>query len=178
MCFGSRSGCSTRPRCRAATRARRLRGLLIGLAGLAALTMASGGFVAGLNAGFIYNTFPLMDGRLIPEGYGARAPLILNLFETVEAVQFNHRLLATATLGVTLALWLWSLRLELAPGARRALDLACAMAWAQFGLGVAALILVVPVWLGALHQAGALLLFSLVLWAIHRLRPASHAPRA
>ena len=150
----------------------RLRGLLVGLAVLAALTMASGGFVAGLNAGFIYNTFPLMDGRLIPEGYAARTPFILNAFETVEAVQFNHRALATATLVVMLGLWLWARRLVLAPGARRVLDLACAMVGLQFALGVAALILVVPVWLGALHQAGALLLFSLVLWAIHRLRPA------
>ena len=153
-------------------RAPRLRGLLIGLAALAALTMASGGFVAGLNAGFIYNTFPLMDGRLIPEGYGALSPWILNAFETIEAVQFNHRVLATATLAIMLALWLWSRRLELAPGARRVLDLTCAMVGAQFALGVAALILVVPVWLGALHQAGAILLLSLVLWAIHRLRPA------
>ena len=159
-------------------RAGRLRAWLIALAGLVALTMASGGFVAGLNAGFAYNTFPLMGDRLIPEDYIEHRPLILNAFESVAAVQFNHRALATASLAAALALWLWSLRLALAPGARRALELACALVWVQFGLGVATLLLIVPVWLGALHQAGALLLFGLVLWAIHRLRPAAPESRA
>lgn len=157
-------------------RAPRLRAWLVGLAGLTGLTMASGGFVAGLNAGLIYNSFPLMDGRLIPEGYVARTPFILNFFETVAAVQFNHRLLAVTTVAAVLALWLHARRLDLAAGAHRVLNLVFAMVWVQFGLGIATLILVVPVWLGALHQAGALVLFSLILWAVHRLRPSPARP--
>jgi len=150
----------------------RLRRLLAGLAGLVALTMAAGGFVAGLDAGFIYNTFPLMDGRLVPDDYGALRPWILNLFENVAAVQFDHRVLATLTAAAAFGLWLYSRRLHLAPRARAACTLVLAGTAGQFALGIAALVLVVPVWLGALHQAGALILLALTLMAIHLLRPA------
>jgi cytochrome c oxidase assembly protein subunit 15 len=153
-------------------RAGRLRGLLIGLAVLVGVTMASGGFVAGLNAGLIYNTFPLMDGRLIPDGYADMQPFAVNLFENVAAVQFDHRVLAVSTVVLTAVLWLWARRLDLSRAARTAISAAAAMAWVQIGLGIATLVLVVPVWLGALHQAGAILLLSLTIWAIHRLRPA------
>jgi cytochrome c oxidase assembly protein subunit 15 len=53
-------------------------------------TMLAGGFVAGTKAGLDYNTFPLMDGRLVPDGYWARSPLWLNLTENIAAVQFNR----------------------------------------------------------------------------------------
>src|SRR6185312_12720419 len=55
------------------------------------LTILAGGFVAGLDAGMSYNTFPLMDGRLVPAGYLDETPWWANLFENVAAVQFNHR---------------------------------------------------------------------------------------
>ncbi|MEE8189721.1 MAG: COX15/CtaA family protein [Kiloniellales bacterium] len=151
-------------------RAGTLRAGLIAFAGLVLVTLASGGFVAGLNAGLVYNTFPLMDGELVPGGYARLSPWAVNLFENEIAVQFNHRVLALVTLAAALGLWLGSRRLDLAQGARSACALLPAMAVVQVGLGVSALLLVVPVWLGALHQAGALLLFTLALWAIHRLR--------
>jgi len=148
-----------------------LRRLLAGFAGLVALTMAAGGFVAGLDAGFIYNTFPLMDGRLVPTDYGDLRPWIANLFENVAAVQFNHRILAILTAGAAIGLWLHSRRLDLAPRARTACVLILAVTAGQFALGVAALVLVVPVWLGALHQAGAFVLLGLSLFALRLLRP-------
>jgi cytochrome c oxidase assembly protein subunit 15 len=154
-------------------RTRSLRRLMAGFAGLVGLTMASGGFVAGLDAGFIYNTFPLMDGRLVPAGYGALQPWVLNLFENIEAVQFDHRLLASATAAGALGLWLWSRRLALAAPARAVCTLVLAMVGVQFALGVAALLLVVPVWLGALHQGSALVLLAVTLLAVHLLRPAA-----
>ncbi len=153
-------------------RARSLRRLLVALAALALATLASGGFVAGTNAGLVYNTFPLMDGELVPSGYSLMAPWVLNLFENEIAVQFNHRLLAVATLGLAFVLWLWSRRLDLSARARQACDLVLAMSALQFGLGVATLMLVVPVRLAALHQAGALGLVTLALWAVFVLRPA------
>jgi biotin carboxyl carrier protein len=67
-------------------------------AGLAVLAMLAGGFVAGIRAGFDYNTFPLMEGRLVPQGYWVLEPAWKNLTANIAAVQFNHRLLATATL--------------------------------------------------------------------------------
>ncbi len=148
----------------------RLRRGAILLTGLIAVTLLSGGFVAGLNAGLVYNTFPLMDGDLIPEGYGQVQPWWLNGFENVIAVQFNHRVLAVATVLASLALWLWAGRLAIAADARRAFGMLSAMALVQAGLGISALLLVVPVWLGALHQAGAILLLTAALWALHRLR--------
>ena len=160
------------PAASADRRAAALRRALACFIGLAALTMLSGGFVAGLNAGLIYNTFPLMDGRLVPADYGALAPWPLNLFENVAAVQFNHRLLAVATLIAAAGLWLWSRPMALASGAAKVLALTGAMAGLQLVLGIATLLLVVPIWLGALHQAGALVLLALGLWAHHRLRPA------
>ncbi len=153
-------------------RAGPLRASLVGLAVLVGLTMASGGFVAGLNAGLVYNTFPLMDGRLVPEGYGLMAPWPANLFENEIAVQFNHRVLAVASAAMALLLWLWSRRLDVSPRARGACSLVLAGAAVQFGLGIATLLLVVPVWLAALHQAGALMLLTLALWAIYAVRAA------
>ena len=64
------------------------------LMGLILLTIASGGFVAGLKAGFTYNTFPLMNGQWIPNGLLLMEPVWRNLFENITTVQFNHRLLA------------------------------------------------------------------------------------
>jgi cytochrome c oxidase assembly protein subunit 15 len=144
-----------------------LRPALAALAGLVLLTIASGGFVAGLNAGLIYNTFPLMDGALVPDGYTTLQPWALNLFENHAAVQFNHRALAILTLTAAIAAWIWSRRFALPPRARAAMGLLAAMAAAQVGLGVSALLLVVPVWLGALHQAGALALLTFAVWALH-----------
>lgn len=143
-----------------------LRGAVLATTILAVATMLAGGFVAGLHAGLTYNTFPLMDGALVPEGYGALTPFWLNAFENVAAVQFNHRLLATATLagGLVVAL--------LARGHRTALLLAAAVA-VQYGLGIATLLLVVPATLGTLHQTVAALVLAAGLLALHRLRGAA-----
>jgi cytochrome c oxidase assembly protein subunit 15 len=147
------------------------RGLAV-LVGLGVVAIASGGFVAGINAGFTYNTFPLMDGDLVPAGYGELQPWLLNHFENVAAVQFNHRLLGVVTLALAAGLWLWSRRLTLSRPAAKAVTLVFAMALLQFALGLSALLLVVPVWLGALHQGGALVLVGLGLWAAYQLGPA------
>ncbi len=141
---------------------------------LLAAAMLAGGFVAGLRAGFDYNTFPLMDGRLVPEGYRALFPAWRNLTENVAAVQFNHRLLATlaglAALGAAAAAWRRLPAGDPARGACLALGAATAL---QYALGVATLLLVVPAWLGTLHQACAVLVLTAALLALHALR----APR-
>jgi cytochrome c oxidase assembly protein subunit 15 len=146
------------------------------LLGLASLTLLSGGFVAGLRAGLVYNTFPLMDGRLVPEGYAPLQPLWLNWFETIPAVQFNHRLLAVLTFTAVLALWgLW--RARTAGPVRSALDLLLAAACLQVALGISTLLLVVPTSLAAAHQAGAMLLISAVLNLRHACRAPAGLPR-
>jgi cytochrome c oxidase assembly protein subunit 15 len=145
-------------------------------ASLAVLAMLAGGFVAGIRAGFDYNTFPLMEGRLVPQGYWVLDPGWKNLTANVAAVQFNHRLLATATLAA--ALWAAALAWRRLPrgrmrGAVTGLGIAVAL---QYALGVATLLAVVPVWLGTLHQAVAVLVLAGALLALHALRrPAADA---
>jgi len=144
--------------------------------GLAILAMIAGGFVAGIRAGFSYNTFPLMDGRLVPEGYWDFSPAWQNLTANIAAVQFNHRLLATlALLAAAWAAWLaWR---ALPRGRLRGAVIGLAIAVAlQYALGVATLLAVVPVWLGTLHQAVAVLVLTAALLAMHALRrPAARA---
>ncbi len=139
------------------------------LTGLVLVTIMTGGFVAGLKAGMIFNTFPLMGGSLIPDGIGALTPWYLNPLENLVTVQFNHRWLALLT-GVLLLVWYWRGRRVFADQpAQRSFKLIGMMVIIQVGLGIATLLLQVPVALGALHQAGALLLFSTLLLNVHAL---------
>ena len=139
------------------------------LVGMVLLTIVSGGFVAGLKAGLIFNTFPLMGDRLIPAGIGALSPWYLNPLENMVTVQFNHRLLAIST-GLILIFWYLRGRSSFdEPRLQRSFKLVGMMTIIQLALGIATLLLQVPVILGALHQAGALLLFSALLFNIHAL---------
>jgi cytochrome c oxidase assembly protein subunit 15 len=158
----------------------RRRGALI-LALMVPLTAASGAFVAGLHAGKIYNTFPLMGRGLVPAEYGRLSPWWTNLFENPAAVQFDHRALATATFG--LAMWVcWRSRRSPNPRVIRAAKLVFAAAVLQVALGITTLLLSVPVALGVAHQAGAVLFLTAALLAVHangRAAAASaSAPRA
>jgi cytochrome c oxidase assembly protein subunit 15 len=152
---------------------RRLRRGTIHVLALLVVTLVSGGFVAGLNAGLAYNTWPLMDGQLVPEGYALLSPWIANLFENLAAVQFNHRLLTALTALGVVYLWVRARRLE----RRRPFDLLLLVVLLQFGLGIATLLEAVPVWLGALHQAGAILLLTQLLAALYLLGHDDPAPR-
>jgi cytochrome c oxidase assembly protein subunit 15 len=138
--------------------------------GFVGLTITAGGFVAGLNAGLIYNTFPLMDGNFIPAGYAQLSPFIRNWFENVAAVQFDHRLLAMTTVASVIALWVAGVRAALPRAARLALHVLLAVALLQLLLGISTLLLVVPIPLAAAHQAGAVLLLTAAIILRHRLR--------
>jgi cytochrome c oxidase assembly protein subunit 15 len=135
-----------------------------------ALTILAGGFVAGTRAGLTYNTFPLMDGRLVPEGYAGLRPFVVNWFENVAAVQFNHRLLAVATTVVILLVWAAGWRAVLPKPASIALRALLGMAVLQVLLGVSTLLLVVPILLATTHQAGAVLLLTAAIVFRHTLR--------
>ena len=141
------------------------------LAGMVFVTALSGGFVAGLDAGLTYNTFPLMDGDFIPAGIFSTQPPWLAAFEDVTTVQFDHRILAETTFVLVMLFWLRSRGGGLSDRARSAANAFGLMALIQVGLGISTLLLVVPVPLAALHQAGAVLLFATSLWAAHSLRP-------
>jgi len=141
----------------------------LSLTALLLLTIISGGFVAGLDAGMIFNTFPLMGGDWIPQGIGALTPWYQNLFENRVTVQFDHRILAIST-GVMLIAWYIKGRSRFEDRMiTRSFKLIGMMVIIQIVLGISTLLLQVPVWLGALHQAGALLLFSVLLMNLHTL---------
>jgi len=126
-----------------------------------------GALVAGLKAGHTYNTWPLMDGRFVPEGLGQLAPWYLNFFENVATVQFDHRMMAYAV--VALALWQ-------VVALRRSADdehligsaaLLAAVLLAQMGVGIATLVLGVPIWMGLAHQAGAAVVIAAATLHLH-----------
>ena len=137
------------------------------------LTIVAGAFVAGLNAGQGWNTWPLMSGSFVPMGYAQFAPFWRNLFENPAAVQFDHRWLGfTAFLGgIALAAAAWRAGGASAVARRRAGWLA-GMALVQVGLGIGTLLLVVPVPLAAVHQLGAVLLLTAAIRFLHACRPA------
>lgn len=149
--------------------AARLRRPLHVAAGFSLLAMLAGGFVAGMRAGFTYNTFPLMDGRWVPEGYAQLDPFVLNFFENIAAVQFNHRLLATLALVAALYAAIRALWLPAGRARHAALALGGSLVL-QYALGVATLLWVVPVWLGTLHQGVAVLVLTAAILALHAMR--------
>ncbi len=131
----------------------------------------SGAMVAGIRAGFAYNTFPLMNGAVVPAEILSLGPVWKNFFYNMATVQFDHRLLALIVTLAVLLLWTKIARL---PRTSRRVRVGTywllAMLAAQVTLGVLTLVLVVPVPLAALHQAGALLLFAAALHLAHALR--------
>ena len=141
------------------------------------LTIMAGGFVAGLKAGLIYNTYPLMGGSLVPSDYAALQPFVRNLTENLAAVQFDHRLVvatltALLTIGSVIAVWRHS-----AGSGRVALAAMGALVCLQYVVGVTTLLMVVPVGLATIHQSVAILLLSaaLVTLYLHRGRLAASA---
>lgn len=137
--------------------------------GTVSLTVLAGGLVAGLNAGMTYNSWPLMDGDFVPAGAFDLTPWWLNGFENIATVQFDHRILAYASAAMIAWLWIAIRRAPVEPRARRAADAMAVMAIVQICLGIATLLLVVPLPLAVLHQAGAATLFSLTLWTVYEL---------
>jgi cytochrome c oxidase assembly protein subunit 15 len=131
------------------------------------ITMLSGGFVAGLDAGLVYNTFPLMDGHLVPEGLWSMSPGYINFFENITTVQFNHRILAEMTLILVTSTWWIARKNNLPMVSARAFDVLFGMVLVQVTLGVSTLMFVVPIALASLHQIGSLVLFTFALWAVH-----------
>jgi cytochrome c oxidase assembly protein subunit 15 len=137
---------------------------------LISLTIISGGFVAGLKAGEIYNTFPLMGSYWIPPGLLALEPAWLNVFDNLTTVQFDHRLLAITTFILIVAYWLHTRRAELPRRSRTATNVLLVTAVLQLILGISTLLLSVPTVLAAAHQAVAMVLFTVALFLVHSLR--------
>ncbi len=153
----------------AASPSARLAAMILG--GLVYLQIIAGAFVAGLKAGLASNTWPLMNGEIVPPGMDYYSPLYMNLFENPLTAQFVHRgiayFIAIYAAAFALAIWRWpALRLPVA-----AIGIAIIV---QIALGVATVVYGVPLGFALAHQANAMILLALALWTIHR----ATAPRA
>jgi len=163
-------GDESRIRLRTVTAGQKWLAVVLGVLLLAQVVM--GAFVAGTNAGLTYNTWPLMDGRLIPNGLGTLSPWFLNLAENVTAIQFTHRALAY----LLLALGVYhAVRLSLSADDERIIRSSRVFVLALIGqaaLGVWTLLDAghigkIPIWLGLTHQAGAAIVVVIFIWHLH-----------
>ena len=141
-------------------------GLGAGLA-LTIVTILSGGFVAGLDAGKIFNTFPSMGGRVVPPGYRMAGVGWRNAFENPVAAQFHHRVLALFTAAALLGLAAAVLRSASPVPLRRAASFLAFAIVVQIALGITTLLAAVPVTLGVLHQVAGVGVLTVVLIAAH-----------
>lgn len=145
-------------------------GKTLALTGLITLTVLSGGFVAGLKAGKIYNTFPLMGEHWIPPGMFSMQPFWRNLFDNTTTVQFDHRVLALTTFALIVLYWFRVPRSEMPRRAAIGVHALLHTALLQVLLGITTLLMAVPILLGVAHQAVAMILFTLALFLCHSLR--------
>ena len=134
------------------------------------VTIFSGGFVAGLKAGKIYNTFPMMGDYWFPPGLMALEPFWRNFFDNMTTVQFDHRWLAITTFVLVVVFWFRARKADVPARARPAINALLHTAVLQVALGITTLLMAVPVFLGASHQAVAMLLFTVALYLVHALR--------
>ena len=133
------------------------------------ITVASGGFVAGLDAGLVYNTFPKMGDSYIPHEIFNMKPIYLNFFENPATVQFNHRLLGFLTFLAAILLFVYSKKCKLHKQIQKKMVLIIFVVILQVILGIGTLLSYVAIPIALTHQLGALILFSLSLWTIKSL---------
>ncbi|WJJ98053.1 COX15/CtaA family protein [Algibacter luteus] len=129
-----------------------------------------GAFVAGLDAGFMHNHWPMMsEGKFMHETvYTEQTPTYKNFIEGKSGVQFVHRILAFVVVGFILAIYFISKKLALTNYQSKGLNLLVIILGFQFLLGVFTILLQVPVWLGVAHQVGAFFLLSAMTFTLHR----------
>lgn len=150
-----------------------LRGLSLGLMGLTFITAMTGGLVAGLDAGLIYNTFPHMGDDLIPskrelfdDNFARKEDksdkLWRNMLENPATVQLNHRIFAMTTFTAMLAVHLYANRLKMytPKSVNSAMHAMMGFVTLQVSLGIMTLLYLVPIPLASAHQAGALALLT------------------
>jgi len=134
------------------------------------LQIIYGAFVAGLDAGFIHNHWPMMsEGKFMHETvYIEQNPLYKNFIEGKSGVQFVHRILAYIVVFIIFLIWNKGRKIVLTNYQKKGIHLLLAVVGIQFLLGIFTLILQVPVWLGVAHQIGAFLLLAAITFTLHR----------
>lgn len=165
----------TRPAVAAVAR-RRAGRALIAVGGLLGLQIVWGAFVAGLKAGLVFNTFPLMDGALVPFTYWTSSPAALDLIQQPSGVQWLHRVIGTV---LVVAAYLLRRGFRQLSMDRTSITFSVVLLWAtaaQYALGVLTLVLFVPVGFAVAHQAMAMVIVGLWVGAVHHVRHLATAP--
>jgi len=147
-----------------------LRRLAWGVTAAVATMVVTGGLVAGIRAGKAYNTFPLMNGHVIPPEIFMLDPWYENFFNNMATVQFDHRLFAWILAVLVPLLWIKVMRSRAPARVRRLAHVLLALLAVQISLGIGTLLLAVPVALGAAHQGGALAVLTVAVALNHALR--------
>ena len=134
------------------------------------LQIIYGAFVAGLDAGFIHNHWPMMnEGKFMHETvYMEQSPVYKNFIEGKSGVQFVHRMLAYFVALTIIFIWNKARKLALTNYQKNGVNLLFIMVGVQFLLGVLTIMMQVPVWLGVAHQVGAFILLSVMTFTLHR----------
>lgn len=152
------------------------RGILI----LILTQIGLGALVAGSRAGFTYNTWPLMDGRIVPPfaDLMRQDPVWKNLLENITTVQFDHRMVAYVLLAAAIVHAVVAVRRATGTSAARRAVFVSGLVLGQLGIGIATLLLAVPIWAGLLHQAFAMIVLAIATIHLRRLcLPSPAGPR-
>ncbi|CAK9794942.1 Cytochrome c oxidase assembly protein COX15 homolog [Anthophora plagiata] len=149
---------------------KRFRMLVHSTKGLVFLTALSGAFVAGMDAGLIYNTFPKMANRWIPDDIFTVSPTWKNFTENPTTVQFDHRIMGITTLSLITCIGIISRKYKLPGNAKKAVIAVLCAGYLQVLLGISTLVHHVPLTLAASHQSGSLLVLSTMIWLCHELK--------
>ncbi|KPK19384.1 MAG: COX15/CtaA family protein [Betaproteobacteria bacterium] len=158
------------PRDRAGDATGPLRRMAWAITAVVAAMVITGGFVAGIRAGKAYNTFPLMNGHLVPPEIFMLDPWYSNFFYNMATVQFDHRLFAWVLAVLVTLFWLKIMRSNAGARVRMLAHVLLAALVVQVTLGISTLLLAVPVALGAAHQGGALVVLTVAIALNHALR--------
>ena len=136
---------------------------------LVLITVFSGAMVAGLNAGLVYNTFPLMGENFIPDEIFNLNPIYLNLFENPVTVQFDHRFLGITNFILILTIWFYARKNSLSEKIKIKINFLLFAVILQIGLGIATLLSYVTLPIALAHQLGALFVYSISIWTFKSL---------
>ncbi|XP_011143889.1 cytochrome c oxidase assembly protein COX15 homolog isoform X2 [Harpegnathos saltator] len=149
---------------------KRFKRLIYTTKGFIFITALSGALVAGMDAGLIYNTFPKMADKWIPDDIFAISPILKNFTENPTTLQFDHRILGVTTIVLITCLSIVSHRHKLPGRGRQAIAALLCTGYLQIFLGISTLLYHVPTALATSHQSGSLFLLSTIIWLCHELK--------
>jgi len=144
-----------------------LRSKMMFVFGVNVLNFITGVMVAGIDGSRRFNSFPLMDGQVIPSGYLSQGPIWKDIFENVATVQFNHRLIAYGSYILITGIWIMSRRRNVTVEAKRSLTALLIVANLQI-IGGILVVLTKGHWIsGFLHQSNAIWVMVASMFTVH-----------